>query len=135
MISVRRSRAALARWIADAILPFADGAAPRVVLGVPAEVSERGVAGGCTYAGFEGWAAGRAVLSALDARLPKVHPWRAAGGRLSVLNDAVLAGRGVRPPAGATWLSITLGFGPGGALVRGPEPLPRGASAPMTPMS
>ena len=32
-------------------------------------------------------------------------------------------------------VSLTLGFGPGGAFVRGRDPLPRPRSAPMTPVS
>lgn len=101
---------------------------PRAVLSLPCPLSDDLVPGGSTYTH---WANDATLVSrlvqALDARLQsrarlaQCH-WRTAPEiRLWVINDAEMAAVGARRQAGGggKMLVLTLGYGPGAALVEG----------------
>lgn len=108
-----RGRAALIRFVADALREATAEARPQaIVLALPCEIGADGALGTCSYP----WRAGEAIvpeiLAAADlAGVPAV--W--------IVNDAELAAIGVAEHGvgpGVT-LVLTLGFGVGGALLRG----------------
>lgn len=105
---------------------------PCLLLALPCAVSDDGVPGACTY----GWQDDRSLLPALLERLDAAgRPWPGAEPELLLLNDAELAAETARVvlPAreGASTLCLTLGFGPGGALLASPSPeSPGGAPGP-----
>jgi hypothetical protein len=114
--------AAFAGFIADAIAELLVASAPRdplVVLAMPCPLEDDLAPGSCTY-GWEGHGTLLPeVFRVLDERL---HPWPAvAHPQALVLNDAELAAVSARvvlcPEAAAGVLSLTLGFGPGGAVL------------------
>ena len=105
-------RAALVAFVAAALREAADERAPAaIVLALPCELSPEGMLGTCSYP----WRAG-------DPIVPEIL---AAAGLADVptvlINDAELAAVGVaeRGPSDATTLVLTVGFGLGGALLRG----------------
>ncbi|MCC6874521.1 MAG: hypothetical protein IT378_09480 [Sandaracinaceae bacterium] len=108
----RRGRGALIAWIAGALLPHLAGSVSELVLALPARVSARGVPGPCTYGGLAGSRFVPGLLDALEARGGHVA-------RARVVNDAELAAGLVRAGEGERVLALTLGFGPGAALVSG----------------
>lgn len=103
-------------FIAGALRTFraedASGVPDAVCLALPCPLDEDLMPGGCTY-GFEGAASLVADILAL-AELPET------GGPVFVLNDAELAAESARRDAqvkGERVLCMSLGFGPGGALL------------------
>lgn len=107
-------------FIADAIallLQQARPADPALLLGLPCPLDDALTPGSCTY-GWEGHAVVPRILDAVDAR---ANPWPGERPSAFVLNDAELAAESARRDAAVPpgrILCITLGFGPGGALVR-----------------
>jgi len=103
------------RFIAGALRAFVQQERPpdAVCLALPCPLDDALVPGGCTY-GWEGHASLVADI-VREAGLPD------AGGTVLVLNDAELAAEAAREDArlvGARRvLCLTLGFGPGGALL------------------
>jgi hypothetical protein len=113
---------AFAAFIADAIAELLAASAPRdplIVLAMPCPLEDDLAPGACTY----GWEGHDALLPEVFRILDERHrPWPgAAYPEALVLNDAELAAASARtvlaPPAGARVLALTLGFGPGGALL------------------
>lgn len=105
-------RAALVDFVAGALRTAATSERPEaIVLALPCEVSERGVLGTCSYP----WRAGDDIA----------REFLAAAGLADVptllLNDAELAAIGVaaRGPVDGATLVLTIGWGVGGALLRG----------------
>ena len=106
------SRPAIVEWIAGSVARARRSAPGELLLALPAALDAAGVPGPSTYAGLEGYAElGRDLLRALGERLELP-----ARGRLRLVNDAELAACAARPVA-ARCLALTLGFGPGAALV------------------
>lgn len=100
-----------------ALLELARPADPALVLGLPCPLDEALVPGGCTY----GWEGQPVVARILDAVDTWARPWPGARPVAFVLNDAELAAESARRDAAVPpgrILCLTLGFGPGGALVR-----------------
>jgi hypothetical protein len=104
-----------ASFVAGACVEVLAGApdAP-LLLALPGPMDEVLLPGPCSY-GWQGDASFfPALLSLLDERLP-------GGGELLVLNDAELAAESARerlsPGPGERVLCVTLGFGPGGAVL------------------
>ncbi|MFP2923755.1 ROK family protein [Pyxidicoccus sp. 3LG] len=110
---------AAVRFISGALRTFVDrdvAAAPDALcLALPCPLDDALVPGGGTY-GWEGHSA--LVSDLLDAT---ALPGPSGGGTVLVLNDAELAAEAAREDArlGSHWrvLCLTLGFGPGGALL------------------
>lgn len=114
--------AVFAGFIADAIAELLAAASPRdplLVLALPCPLGDDLAPGACTY----GWEGHDALLPEafriLDERF---RPWpNAPRPEALVLNDAELAAVSARavlaPAAGTRVLVLTLGFGPGGALL------------------
>jgi hypothetical protein len=117
--AVRRERAA--ELIAGAVLDLsAPGpGAPGLVLALPCPVDDDLVPGACTY----GWEDDRDLLPEVFRRIESgLGPGPGGSDREAlVLNDAELAAESaravVRPPDGERLLCLTLGFGPGAALL------------------
>jgi len=90
---------------------------PAVVLALPCPLGEDLVPGGCTY----GWEGDPSLVPALVDAVACVIGHSAP--EVLVLNDAELAAESARldlvPAPGDRVLCLTLGFGPGGALVTG----------------
>jgi hypothetical protein len=86
-----------------------------VLLAIPGPLGESLLPGPCTY----GWEGDATLLPALVERLEKLQP--APAGELLLVNDAELAGVSaqvdLRRTSGARALALTLGFGPGAALL------------------
>ncbi len=97
---------------------------PLLVLALPTAVSDNGTPQACTYPGWSGYVE---LVPRITAQLDEWiqtdhgHPWRNAEGRVLLLNDAELAARSARLQSGIaaarTALVMTLGFGPGAALL------------------
>lgn len=97
---------------------------PLLVLALPSALSDDGVPGGCTY---PGWAGSPELIPRIATRLDEWiqedhgHPWRSLDGRILLLNDAELAARSAQlscaVPGHSPCLVMTLGFGPGAALL------------------
>ncbi len=111
----RRHVTAAIRFIAGAmhtmgrLLPRAPDA---ICLGLPCPLDDALVPGGCTY-GWEGHAT-------LVADILRTASLPGKGGTVRVLNDAEMAAESARSNAaiqGRRVLCLTLGFGPGGALL------------------
>jgi predicted NBD/HSP70 family sugar kinase len=109
-----------AAFLADAIaslLARALPAEPILVLGLPCPIGDDLVPGACTY----GWEGDTGLLPEVFRRLDAAGaPWPGARPEVLVVNDAELAAEAARAslPPGASALCVTLGFGPGGALLR-----------------
>jgi hypothetical protein len=107
----RRAAAFVARACAEL---SADRDTASVLLALPGPLGDELVPGPCTY----GWQGDRSFFPALLDHLGASRP---AGGELLVLNDAELAAETarerLRPNPGERVLCVTLGFGPGGALL------------------
>ncbi len=100
------------------LLAAATPADAAVVLALPCPLDEACTPGPCTY----GWEGDRALLPrALQIVDERTQPWRRARPRVLILNDAELAAvsAGVEARSRGRTLCLTLGFGPGGALVEG----------------
>ncbi|HJL14309.1 MAG TPA: hypothetical protein RMH99_01565 [Sandaracinaceae bacterium LLY-WYZ-13_1] len=104
----------LGEVVAEVAWPPTD---PALVIGLPATVDDDGIPGPSTFAGLAGRDVTGDLLDALAPRLPGAHPWLRQPGRLWVMNDAELTAAAVRPHRDETVLVLTLGFGPGAALV------------------
>lgn len=112
-----------ARELGDQAIAFAANAlargfetrAPSIVLGLPVTLDDDLSPGGCTYAG---WRGRKDLVSAIATRASEIAGTTPA--RLRVMNDAELAALAARKAGlcgpGRT-LVVTLGFGPGGAMV------------------
>jgi hypothetical protein len=108
--------AALAEALASAL-----GSRPArgLVLGVPCEIGDDLVPGPCTFPGWERspqWFL--SLMESVEGAIPARHPWRGGDVKVLVLNDAELAA----VSASREWprtrlLVLTLGYGPGAALV------------------
>lgn len=106
-----RGRAALVEFVADALREAAGPAVEAIVFALPCEISADAEIGTCSYP----WAAGEQIVPEMLAAAGL------AGVPTRVLNDAELAAIGVAEDctmSGVT-LVLTLGFGVGGALLRG----------------
>jgi len=113
----------------QAFLAVREPPPPLLVLALPSALADDNTPEGCTYPGWEGCAE---LLPRIAARLDDwiqgdpSHPWRVAEGRILLLNDAELAARSARLQSSAVasriTLALTLGFGPGAAIL---DPLPR----------
>jgi len=116
-----------AGFIARAIISFVavrEPPPPVLVLALPAALSDDGTPQGCTY---PGWSGNKDLIPRIAAQLDEWiqadhgHPWRNTEGRILLLNDAELAARSARLQSGVaaarTSLVMTLGFGPGAALL------------------
>jgi hypothetical protein len=90
---------------------------PAVVLALPCPLDDDLVPGGCTY----GWEGDPSLVPALVDALADALDTKAL--EVLVLNDAELVAESarleLRPAAGERVLCLTLGFGPGGALLTG----------------
>jgi len=112
---------AAAAFLAGALADLLAAATPAdaaVVLALPCPLDGACTPGPCTY----GWEGDRALLPrALQIVDERAHPWPGARPRVLVLNDAELAAvsAGVETRRCGRTLCLTLGFGPGGALVEG----------------
>jgi hypothetical protein len=88
---------------------------PRVLLALPCPIEDDLLPGPCTY----GWQGDRGLLPAVF--LSPAGPWPDREVRVDVLNDAELAAEAARRSfvlePGSRVLCLTLGFGPGGALL------------------
>lgn len=113
-----------AAFIASALCDLLRAAGPvdpAIVLALPCPLDEDAVPGACTY----GWEGDTRLLPQVFRRVDERLPgWQAgAEPEVLVLNDAELAAESalceLRPPAGARLLCLTLGFGPGAALIEG----------------
>ena len=102
------TRAAAAAFIAGAIA--AVGPASRLVLALPCPVDDAGTPGACTY----GWEGDRDLVPEVLRRLDPTPD------QVLLLNDAELFAESTRlrpEAAGRRLLCLTLGFGPGAALL------------------
>lgn len=108
---------AAVRFIGGALRTFTGSQPPDAVcLALPCPLDEALVPGGCTY-GWEGQAS-------LVADLLREARWPPEGGTVLALNDVELAAEAARLDARLSGsrrvLCLTLGFGPGGALLERP---------------
>lgn len=111
-----------AAFIAGALIDLlrsADPADPALILGLPCPLDDDCVLGPCTY----GWQGDGELLPRVFAIVDeRLHPWLRAEPLVLVLNDAELFAestrRELRPSPGSTTLCLTLGFGPGGAVLK-----------------
>lgn len=108
----------LAAYLSEALAALevpAEARDPRLLLALPCPIEQDLLPGPCTY----GWQGDAALLPALFGS--PLGPWPGRDVRVQVLNDAELAAeaarRALEPPAGSRVLCLTLGFGPGGALL------------------
>ncbi|MFN7972237.1 MAG: ROK family protein [Acidobacteriota bacterium] len=96
-----------------------DDVDPAVVLGLPCEMRDDGSIGPCSYEGTydRAWVV-ETIVAAFEA-VPEAHPLRRAPEvRVALVNDAVLAAASALPRlAPGRTLVLTLGFGPGAAIV------------------
>jgi len=106
-----------APWIASAVLDAVEAAVPRevppaLVLSLPCPVADDLTPGACTY----GWEGDASLVPRITAALDYAGAFRRAPAVTAlVLNDAELAA--LSAPPGVRTLAITLGFGPGAALL------------------
>ncbi len=107
-----------APWIAEAVLDALEAAAPlsvppALVLALPCPIADDLTLGACTY----GWERDASLVPRIATALDQAGAFEGAM-RVSVLvlNDAELAA--LSAPSGALTLALTLGFGPGAALVQ-----------------
>lgn len=109
-----RRNAAVGLIAGAALAALEDAEDDAVVLALPGPIGRDPVPGACTY----GWEGDRELLPALLAVLDAARP---GGGELLLLNDAELAAESaradLRPGSGERVLCVTLGFGPGAALL------------------
>lgn len=113
--------------VADAIVRGIAGSCGRgLLLALPCEIDDALVPGASTYLSWEGDATlVPRLVRAVHARLPLLHPVRRHDAPVLVLNDAELVALsaacelpgGPLPEAGSV-LAMTLGHGPGAALLR-----------------
>jgi len=110
----RRAAAFVARACAGLL---AERTTASLLLALPGPLGDELLPGPCTY----GWQGDRSFFPALLDRLGRCAP---GGGELLVLNDAELAAEAarerLRPSPGERVVCVTLGFGPGGALLDPP---------------
>lgn len=106
------------RFVAAAIAEAlrAAGGAKRLWLGLPCELDEALRPGPCTYPGWEG---GPDLVEAILAEAWRLLEPASRPAEVAVLNDSELAALAVRRRYGAAGrtLVMTLGFGPGGAII------------------
>jgi hypothetical protein len=113
----KRTRAAveLIAGAAASVLALAGSGA--MVLALPGPIGRELLPGPCTY----GWEGDRKLLPELLVALDSACP---DGGEVLLLNDAELAAETaraeLRPEPGERLLCVTLGFGPGAALLSEP---------------
>jgi len=109
---------AAAPWIAEAILDALDAVVPRavppaLVLALPCPVDDDFTLGACTY----GWAGDSSLVPRVASALHAAGAFVSAASSVTtlVLNDAELAAAAA--PSDVRTLALTLGFGPGAALI------------------
>ena len=111
-----------AAFIAGALIDLlhgVDAADPALVLGLPCPLDDDCALGPCTY----GWQGDSELLPRVFAIVDeRLHPWSGAEPRVLALNDAELFAEStrheLRPGPGSATLCLTLGFGPGGAVLK-----------------
>lgn len=111
-----------AAFIAGALVDLlrgVDPADPALILSLPCPLDDDCALGPCTY----GWQGDGELLPRVFAMVDeRLHPWPGVEPLVLVLNDAELFAEStrheLRPPPGSTTLCLTLGFGPGGAVLK-----------------
>lgn len=111
-----------AAFIAGALIDLlrgVDRANRALILSLPCPLDDDCVLGPCTY----GWQGDGELLPRIFAMVDeRLHPWPGAEPLVLVLNDAELFAestrRELRPTPSSATLCVTLGFGPGGAVLK-----------------
>ena len=112
----------VAAFVAEALIDLLRGADPAdagLILGLSCPLDDECALGPCTY----GWQGDGELLPRIFAIVDeRLRPWPDAEPLVLLLNDAELfaesARRELRAPAGSTILCLSLGFGPGGAVLK-----------------